>query len=109
MTQATVRAPFECTIGGKRGDEWERAVGTRTFPVQSWVATRANLPGLPEASVYMLDLKAIDGDLLARITAYLSGKDRVPASQVLLDITRDGLPILAEDCSVRLNDPQRWI
>ena len=104
-----MRPPLEVTINGPRGDEWERVCGTRTFPVTSFNPVRANLPGKPNAEVYIMNVQAMKSEVLDKIIAHLAVKFGIPVSEIEADMAAHGNPILAEDCTVVLNDPQRWV
>jgi hypothetical protein len=104
-----MRPPLTVTIQGPRGDEWERVCGTRTFPVTTWEPVRANLPGKPNAEVWMMNLQLMDSETLGKITARLSQKFDIPVKEIEAEMAAHGSPILAEDAFVVLDDPQRWI
>jgi len=104
-----MRPPLEVTINGPRGDEWERVCGTRVFPVASFQPIKANLPGKPNADVWLLNLRLIDSPTLQRIIEHFSVKFNTPPNETAAAAAAQGIPILAEDCTVVLNDPQRWL
>jgi hypothetical protein len=104
-----MKPPLTVTIQGPRGDEWERVCGTRTFPVTTWEPVRADLPGKPNAEVWMLNLQALDSQTLVLIIAYLRLKFGGTLAEVEAAVAAHGIPILAEDAYVALNDPQRWV
>ena len=104
-----MRPPLEVTINGPRGDEWERVCGTRTFPVTSFNPVRANLPGKPNAEVYIMNVQAMESAVMEKIAAHLAQKFGLTEQEVFSDMAAHGNPILAEDCTVVLNDPQRWV
>lgn len=104
-----MRPPLEVTITGARGEEWERVCGTRTFPVTTFEPVRANLPGKPNARVYLLNFQLMNSDVLVKIVAHLSQKFNIPANEIEAEMAAHGSPVLAEDCYVVLNDPHRWV
>jgi hypothetical protein len=99
---------FTVTIGGSRGDEWERIAGTRTFPVRSPIPVLADLPGKPSAQVYLLDLASIAEGVRGRIVGHLSRKFGLSPDEAEAEATKQGIPILADECSVMIEHPQRW-
>ncbi len=103
-----MRPPLEITINGARGDEWQRVCGTRQFPVTTWEPIKADLPGKPQADVYLLNLLLVESVTLAKITAHLAQKFGLSEAEANAEAIK-GIPILAEDCTVVLNDPQRWV
>jgi len=101
---------LEVTINGPRGDEWERVCGTRSFPVIDWEPVNATLPGLPGVQkVHRVNIQALDSETLHKIAAHLAKKFNASLPETLAAIARDGIPILAEDCTVVLHNPQRWL
>ena len=99
---------FTVTIGGSRGEEWERVCGTRTFPVRSPIPMLADLPGKPAARVFLLDLQSIEAETRERITAHLASKFGLSPIEAAQEIQDHGIPILEEDCSTTIRNPQRW-
>ncbi len=104
-----MRPPFTVTIQGPRGDEWERVCGTRTFPVTTLEPVRANLPGKPNAEVWMMDIQQVHSETLEKIIKHLAEKFGLDAMEIAAWMAEHGNPILAEDAYVVLNDPQRWL
>jgi hypothetical protein len=105
-----VRPPLEVVINGERGAMWEAATGTRRFPVLDLHPIRADLPGKPNVEVFRVDLDALGPELRTKIYAHLAAKFNWTPDAVRAAIAADGgLPILAEQCTVFLNHPQRWI
>lgn len=104
-----MRPPLEVTINGERGDEWERICGTRRFPVTTWEPLKADLPGKPNADIYILNLLLMESETLDKVTAHLAQKFGLSPQEANLEIVQKGIPILAENVTVVLNDPQRWV
>src|SRR5512135_2486606 len=99
---------FTVTVGGSRGDEWERICGTRTFPVRSPIPVLADLPGKPKSEVFLLDLASIEKPVRERIVAHLSQKFGLPPAEAEAEVNSKGIPILAEECCTTIRNPQRW-
>jgi hypothetical protein len=99
---------FTVTIGGSRGDEWERICGTRTFPVKSPIPVLANLPGKSEVRVFLVDLDEVEPDILARIKTGLARKFGLSPAEAETEIKEKGIPILDEEVSVMIDHPQKW-
>lgn len=104
-----MRPPLEVTIQGERGAEWERVCGTRQFPVTTWEPMKATVMGQPNTEVWLLNLLLIDKVTLDKILAHVAAKFNQPLAQIQADVAAHGIPILAEDAYVALNDPQRWV
>lgn len=99
---------FGVIIHGPRGDEWERVLGTRTFRVRSPIPSIADLPGKPGAQVYMLDLDEITPAQREALITHLAAKFAIARELVAAEIDT-GVPILDEDCTVIVHNPQRWL
>lgn len=100
------KPPFEVVIRGMRGREWQDATGLVKFPVLSPFPVRATLPGFTEATdVYLVATHRLPIRTIAAIARHLAGKFGVESAEVIADIHRIGLPILAEDCIVLIHDP----
>ena len=99
---------FTVTIHGPRGEEWERICGRRTFPV-ILPAIMASLPGVGPKCVYLLDLKALPPDDLNKIVEHLAAKFSLKPEEAADEIEKAGIPILDEDVSLMIRNPQRWI
>ena len=99
---------FRVTVYNKdRAKEWESILGTTTVYVKSPFPTLAKLPGRGEALIYELDLDLITDEQRERLVAHLAAKFDVPLAvvQAKLDL---GVPILADDCTVGVMNPQKW-
>jgi hypothetical protein len=106
-----VSKDFVVTIRGgtERAREWVELFGTTRVCVRSPIPHRANLPGRPGALVYELDLAELTPAARARLVAYLAAKFGIPVAEVDLELEAHGVPILADDCSVAVHNPQRWL
>lgn len=105
----TTMSDFTVTVGGSRGDEWERICGTRTFPVRSPIPVLADLPGKPSSRVFLLAIEDLDGEVREKIFAHLAQKFGLSPEEQMREINAQGIPILDEECSVMIRNPQRWI
>jgi hypothetical protein len=89
---------------------WQKILGrTDYIPIRSPIPILADLPGLGETRVYLLQLDLLTAEERARLIDHLSerfGVDKVEASAVL---DEQGLPIRASTCGVTVLNPQRWL
>lgn len=95
--------PTTATISSRslRADAWRRLFGSETIQIRSPIPVRAELPGLGEREVYLVDVKCLQADQIDRIAAEMSEKFGEPQAEVREGlIGGHGLPILAEDVSV---------
>ncbi len=99
---------FFVTIHGERGEEWMRIAGTNHFPVTTPIPGRGILPGKGERRIFLLALDQMQPEVLARIVAQLSAKFNMTEEETRDEMEKAGIPILDEDLSVMVHNPQRW-
>ena len=92
----------------ERGKEWLSILGTTTIPIKSPFSVPASLPGIPNARIYMLDLDSLDEPQTTRLIAHLSQKFNIPEAEIRAQLPQHGVPILANDITVTIRNPQRW-
>jgi hypothetical protein len=83
---------------------WQEVFGGDTVPIYSFVPSVADLPGIPGAAVYMLDLGAITADQRQRLIAGIARKFDLSIEEVTAGLYAHGVPILADDVSVSSTD-----
>jgi hypothetical protein len=96
-TTATIKNPERLAF-------WQEVFGGDTVPILSFVPSAANLPGIPNASVYMLDLRVITAEQRERLIAAIARKFNLPIEEVAAGLDIHGVPILADDVSVTSTD-----
>jgi hypothetical protein len=100
---------FTATITNpERAAEWEAILGTTTIHIKSPIPTPASLPGHPETLIYELDLNLITSEQRQRLIQYLASKFAIPPYIVEYELPIHGVPILADDCTVSVANPQKW-
>lgn len=92
--------PPQVTVGGPRGEEMMELLGTRTFALKSPQPIRASLPGIPDALVYLLDVDALPPADIEKLARYFARKFNGRLSDVRKEIRRDGIPVLADNCTI---------
>ena len=103
-TQAKWATTVQVVDEGRR-EFWMDIFGTDTLPVVGVVPQWATVPSREGPQlVYMLDLRAIDGEQRARLVGALAEKFRLPVGEVagLLDV--HGVPVLADDVVLTSSD-----
>lgn len=98
---------FWVTLHGERGDWFERHVGTRRFPALAPVPTPVRLP-VGVRPCYLLAVEAMDEGNLGALAAAIAARHGGTAAEVYQALVEDGMPILDEDVSVAVHNPQRW-
>jgi hypothetical protein len=82
---------------------WSQVFPGATFPIKSILTSKANLPGLPNADVYMLDLEAITDEQREGLIMVIANTFCLPIDEVRSEIDL-GVPILAEGVSASTAD-----
>ena len=109
MTEETKRShDFWITIHGERGEEWKRITGTDRFPIKTPVPSLGILPGIGETRIYLLALDQMEPEIMHRILAHLAVKFGLTPEEDAEEIAKAGIPILADECSVMVLNPQKW-
>lgn len=76
-----------------------------TSPLPEW----AELPTIGKAPVYKMDLNLLTLNERLRLVGHLAQKFNIPADEVARDLEKEGVPILAQHCTVVVYNPQRWL
>jgi hypothetical protein len=92
----------------ERAKEWQEVLETTTVTVQSPIPRKAVLPGIGEALVYLLDLDSLTDAQRERLSEHISQKFQIPREEVAARLDREGVPLLARDCTVIIKHPQKW-
>lgn len=91
-----------------RAKEWLDVLGTTTVYVESPFPIRMYLPGHDDAEAYMLDLDLITAEQRERLTEHIATKFDIPIDEVRAELDTEGVPILADDCTLTVTNPQNW-
>jgi hypothetical protein len=92
----------------ERAAEWQRVLGTTTVYITTPIPIRANLPGHPNAEIYLLDLNLISSQQREALITHLAARFNLPRQEVESDLDKHGVPILAQDCIVAVANPHKW-
>lgn len=92
----------------QRAEFFKSVLGRTEINITSPYPMRADLPGLPRVKVYMVDLDMLTPGERRRLIEATASRFRVPPMVVEQDIAMKGFPILADQCSVAIHNPQRW-
>lgn len=87
------------TIGGERGDFFESRCGTRRFPVRSIIPQPVLLP-IGVRTCYLLAVEVVSDEALWTLAEALAERQGGTAVEVYRALEREGMPILAQDCSL---------
>ena len=92
----------------KRVEDWMKVFGTNILYVKSPFSSLADLPGHPNTLVYMLDLDQYSDEQRQRLVQHIADRFHIEPSVVESELEATGVPILAEDCTCSIRNPQRW-
>lgn len=100
---------FKVTVfDPERAAEWQEIMGTTTLCVKSPIPSQASLPGIKTALIYELDLDLLTEEQLHRLVTHIANKFNYTPEEVKEALPIQGVPILADDCTVSMGNPQRW-
>lgn len=97
MSQPTI------TLHGRRGDEWEQVLGTRTLPVQQPRVQTLQLQGIGWANCWMLDFDALPLPQQAAIVEHFAAKACASVPEVAKELITRGVPI-RDGSDIELNE-----
>ena len=97
---------FKVTI---HNPEWQAILGTTTVCVKTPIRQWADLPGKPNALIYKLDVAQLEPYQLTALISHLANKFGLSLDETTEDVIKRGVPILADDCVVIIEHPQRWL
>jgi hypothetical protein len=87
-----------------RAAVWGAIFPGARVPVRTLVPVLADLPGLPSARVYFLDLDAVSDAQLVELVRKLAELFSLDPEAVRQDIAATGVPILADNTSLESSD-----
>jgi len=101
---------FEITIreNTEKAKEFMQVLGTLTVCVKSPIPEYILTPHHEKVLAYFLDLELITEKQRKNLIAYLSEKFNQTRDFVIENLDKFGVPILQNDCSVWIKNPQRW-
>ena len=101
---------FEITIRNntEKAKEFMEVLGTLTVNVKSPIPEYISTPHHGKVLAYFLDLDLITKEQLENLIKYLSEKFNQSIDFVKENLDKFGVPILQNDCSLFIKNPQRW-
>ena len=87
-----------------RAAVWGAIFPGARVPVRTLVPFLADLPGIPSARVYFLDLEAVSDAQLAELVRKLAELFSMDPNAVRQDMEKLGVPILADNTSLESSD-----
>lgn len=92
-----------------RYQEWLEVMGINEIPLESTFPVLGSAPGVKAGLFYQVDLSAITPEQRERMIKHIARKFGVDEQEVSSTLDAVGCPILAEDVTVIVNHPQKWI
>lgn len=101
---------FEITIRNntEKAKEFMKVLGTLTVNVESPIPEYVSTPHHKKVLAYFLDLDLITKEQRENLITYLSEKFSQTRVFVMKNLDKFGVPILQNDCSLFIKNPQRW-
>jgi hypothetical protein len=103
---------FTITINASspRSLDFIEVFGRREVHIKSFLPQLMKLPDFDEPQLcYLLDLELLSEEELTRLAIYISEKFNAKLDAVVAALRVTEMPILAADCIVSVENPQRWI
>jgi len=101
---------FQVMLGGERAEKLKELLGSRTVPVCSPCKELAVLPDHDgEVEVYRLNFKALEIRQQKALVNHLADEFEAPQAEIEKAIRAEGHPLIAEECNLIIQNPQRWL
>ena len=102
---------FTATITGDSewAEMWRRVHGCDTVYLKSFIPGFADLPGKPDTLIYELDVALLTDEQRQRLVQHIADTFGLDMAEVDRDLDIIGCPVLAEDLTVTVHNPQRWV
>lgn len=92
----------------ERKKEFEKVFGSNTVNVKSPIPNRITIPSGETKLAYFLDFESITKEQQEKLVEHISVKFNQQKEFVEKNIESMGVPILKEQCSLCIENPQRW-
>ena len=102
---------FQASISktSERAETWLAVFGSKTIPLKSPIPYKANIPEKGSVYVYDLDLSLLTQEQRQRLVIHIAKRFDYEESFVDKELDSMGCPILAEDVTIIIHNPQKWI
>ena len=96
--------------GSERAGSFLKTFGSLGVFVKSFVPELARLPGFDEPqTVYKLDVALLTAEQHERLITDISDRFGIARADVESKIEEHGVPLLASECTLRIENPGRWL
>jgi len=98
---------FQATITDpERAKDFVAVFGSSTVDIVGPIPTINRAAGLHgERRFYHVDLSVYDAATIERLVQHVAAKFKLPVAEVRRDLPTHGLPILASECTISINNP----
>lgn len=96
-------------IESKRYSDWLEVFGASTIDLRSPFPEQVLLPDERVAYAYKLDLTVLTTEQRARLITKLARNFELSEEEVARNLDKIGCPILAEDLSIAIHNPAKWM
>lgn len=92
-----------------RAQDFMKAFGRLTVNIKSFIPEMMSHPDFDEPQkMYKLDFDLVTEEEFERLVDVVAEKFKADRDRVHLELKQAGIPILASDCTVTIENPQRW-
>jgi len=102
---------FKATIreNSPRAASWREVFGSFEIYLRSPTPELASAPGVEAGLFYQIDLQELTEIQRARMIAYIAKKFHIDEQEVADTLDDVGCPILADDITIVVYNPLKWI
>jgi|SRR5579862_565458 len=100
---ATIRETSERAVA------WMRVFGGRMVPILSPIPVWAQAPGVEAGLFYQVDLTTLTPEQRTRMVQHIARTFSLSEAEVDATLDEVGCPLLADDVTVMVTSPQRWV
>lgn len=92
-----------------RHEKWMRVMGTNEIPIKTPIPAQGSIAGQDNALFFMIDLNELAEEQKERLIQHISINFGVDEAEVRGSLDQVGCPILDEDVTIIILNPQKWI
>lgn len=106
-----MKSDFTATIAERspRSEDWKTVFGTKTIALKHPIPQQGNFPEVGIQEFYEVDLKALTEEQRERMIAHIAKRFHLAVEEVRAGLDKVGCPILAEDVTITIHNPMKWL
>lgn len=95
--------------GTPRYQEWIDVLGSNEMFLKSFMPTWASAPGIEAGLFFQMDLALLTAEQRERLIKHIATKFGVDQQEVAAKLDQVGCPVLDQDVTIVVHNPQRWL